>query len=119
MLPECKHFTSLAYCSWIINPTITVSVASLSACPSGRIWTCSGRHGSPKRRRIRHIAGQCEILIPEGLCRSDPSAVFCAHRPKLRCTDERLAREHPADKQAEDDEHDGELDKGEARLLAH
>ena len=88
-------------------------MAAAEAGESGGADAGAGSGSAPEGGRVIEIPWQLEIFILEGADGGFVAHVFAGDGAKLRCPDERLARQHTTDQQPEDDEDDGELDERE------
>ena len=73
-----------------------------------------GYSGSPARRGAAVVAGQRFVAVLVGVDRGRDTAEVISYAPDLGVVDKFLTLEHAAEKQADDNQYDGDFDQGEA-----
>ena len=93
--------------------TIAIAGAGIGACGSAA-GSRIGVEQPPEAGRVGDVAGQGEIFFTERLGCSFVAGVLGGHGSQLGSADKRLPGQDAARQQAEDNEDDGEFNKGES-----
>lgn len=115
VLPEPEPFIPEVAAYACLKNATSIAIAS-SGIARRRERAVGSIRRSPEGRGVRHISRQRKILVLKRPGSCHPPVVFRRHGPQLRRADQRLTAKDAAGQKPEDDEHNGELDEGKARL---